>query len=298
MFNKLKLETIRQNDGNTATAHAEVIATIRRIPNVDEVFAVLKNSNKIFNKNNVKFAASAGKITLNGVPVDISKFGELSKSQKSAFVLELPPTPSPSAAQVSLSSRLISTVFKIDYISICDQLLTIPQWTFSSILNLFDSPIQLMLLICLKKLLENVTFDLPKIFNEILPSRDVLSTVLQLVVDFFKLKTAPYEREYSTRLDCARASPGFDEVDFAARSNASTDASRRALMFFERAVQSAFRGNDVEEAVLRELIDFFMKWLTEKLYYFQQDKEAVVNRRWRRVSQQCAVCGGQTFLLA
>lgn len=296
-FNKMRLETIRQNEGNVAAAQADVIATIRTIPDRNEVFAVLTRSNKMFNKSNIKFAASGGKITLNGVAVDISMFGELSKTEQSTFLLELPQSPTPTRAQATAISRMVDRVFRVDYVNVCGQMLSIPQWNFATILNIFQPAVQELLLKCLQTLLNNIQINLNDVFKTIFPGRDLLETVLALVINFFKTKMALYEQEYIEQRESERLnSPNFDESDFAARFNASTDTARRALLFFERAVARSFSGDDVIEGVLREMIEYFTKWITEQMYKYEENRKMREVRGLARSAQICSVCGGFCYL--
>ncbi|KAI4461600.1 hypothetical protein MML48_5g00013637 [Holotrichia oblita] len=77
-FNKMLKETVRIK--GEARGRAEVIATLRNSASRDDILAVLTRSNKNFNKNDVRFAAEGGGISLNGVKVDILEFGTLQKN--------------------------------------------------------------------------------------------------------------------------------------------------------------------------------------------------------------------------
>lgn len=162
----MRLETIRQKEGNVATAQAEVIATIRQIPDQNEVFAVLTRSNKLLNKNNVRFAANGGEITLNGVSVDISQFGGLSKADQTAFLLELPPTPTLTPDQTLAITRVIKSVFSLNNIRILTQIATIPP-NLTTLLSVFEPAIQEMLLKCLSKLLNSIDLDIIDVFKQV-----------------------------------------------------------------------------------------------------------------------------------
>src|SRR5699024_10626554 len=94
-FNKLMKETIRQNNGDVNRGQAEVIKTIIKIQNKDDVFATLTRLNKQMNKNDVKFSASNGDITLNGVTIDMGKFGMMDNNEAATFLKTLPATPEP-----------------------------------------------------------------------------------------------------------------------------------------------------------------------------------------------------------
>lgn len=289
----MKLETIRQKDGNVASAQAEVIATIRKIPDSNEVLSVLTKSNKLFNKMNVKFAASNGRITLNGVNIDISNFGGLSKTEQSAFLLDLPPAPTPSAVQTLEITKLIKSVFSHDNIRVCGQVLTIPQLSFASLLNLFQPVIQEMLLKCVNNFIDSINFDITHIFRQVFPDRNIMEIMLRFVINFFKTKMVSYEQEYLARREQEMTVPDFNEKDFASRVNASEDANKRALIFFERAVRLAF--TDMREPILKEMIECFLKWITEQAYIYEERKKLEEVRGDIRKQQNCIVCGGKYF---
>lgn len=294
----MRLETIRQNEGNVAAGHAEVIATIRSIPNHEEIFAVLTSSNKMFNKNNVKFASSNGKITLNGIPVDISKFGDLSKTQKTTFLLDLPATPTPSPAQTHAITAVVNKIFQLPYIKIYDQLVQIQDCNFATLLNLFKPMVQEMLLKSLKILLENVSsreIDLFGTLKNILPDGKILETVLQLVIEFYKTKTVDYEQDYVTQREQQKSSPDFNETDFATKLNASEDVGQRALIFFQRAVEKSFYNGNLTDAVLSELVKYFVEWLAQQVYRFETNREIIEKRKTAAQKKVCQICRGVCF---
>ncbi|KAK4885967.1 hypothetical protein RN001_002238 [Aquatica leii] len=92
-FNKLVKETIRQSNGDAQAGRAEVIATITKVSNVDEVMGILTRNNRLLNKENVRFAAENGEIKLNGVAVNLKQMGTMSKLQRTQFLIDLPPIP-------------------------------------------------------------------------------------------------------------------------------------------------------------------------------------------------------------
>ncbi|KAF5304628.1 hypothetical protein FQR65_LT07910 [Abscondita terminalis] len=98
MLDKLLKETIRQT-GNVQRSRAQVIATLSKYDNPKEVFSILSRNNKLFNRDGIKFAANDGKITLNGVAVDINELGVMTTSQKSQYFLDLPSTPATATVQ-------------------------------------------------------------------------------------------------------------------------------------------------------------------------------------------------------
>lgn len=195
----MRLETIRQKNGDVTSGHADVIATIRRIPDQNEVFGILARSNKTFNKHNVKFAANGEKITLNGLSVDTSKFGGLSKADKTTFLLDLPSTPAPTPEQSVSIMEMISSVCTLDNIKCTAELIQNPL-PLTTLLHKFKSAIQEMLIKCLNKLFDSIEFDVDKVLKKVLPNSDVALIGLYFVICFFKTRMIPYEKCYLTQL--------------------------------------------------------------------------------------------------
>lgn len=135
-----------------------------------------------------------------------------------------------------------------------------------------------------------------EIFKSIMPHCDLLDTILRLVIDFFKTKMVPYEEDYRRQREVEQQmTRDFDESDFAARNNTSENVGSRALIFFERAVQTAFNGGDVKGDVLMELVDYFTRWISEQIYNFEERRQARVNRGLQRELKECKECGGKYF---
>lgn len=61
-FNRIKREAIRRNEGNVASAQAEIIATIRKIPNKDEALSILARSNEPRDRNNASICGQVASI--------------------------------------------------------------------------------------------------------------------------------------------------------------------------------------------------------------------------------------------
>nr|XP_022906246.1 uncharacterized protein LOC111418045 [Onthophagus taurus] len=90
-FNKMLKESIRTQ--GESQGKASVISSIRNTKNVDEVIAVLTRSNKMFNKEGIRFSAVGDQILLNGRPVDMMNFGSMARSDQTTFLETFPPIP-------------------------------------------------------------------------------------------------------------------------------------------------------------------------------------------------------------
>lgn len=275
MFQKLKLETIKQNQGNVVSGQAQVIAAIKKISDQNEVFAVLTRSNKMFNKNNIKFAAEGGKITLNGVAVDLSSFGELSKSQQSKFLVNLPPTPEVTLADSYKISEIVTSIFSHDTVMIAGNLLAVNPTNLTAVLSVFETAVQRILVKCLCELLKKVSVNLQNIFREIFPGNDLFVTVLEVVVDFFKEKALNYMTSNQFGMD--------------------TTNSELVLKCFQTVVKLVYTNGEVDESTIKDLVVYFMKWLTEKLYRYEEAKQKKAQRGDVRPAKLCYICGGTSY---
>lgn len=273
IFNKLKLESVRQQGGNRAAGHAEVISTIHKIPNRDEVFGILTRSNKLFNRQNVRFAASDGKITLNGVPVDILEFGNMRQTEMSNYLLSLPKIPASTTETVSVNSlsmsTLIENIFSGSNVSAV-QNLTETKISLSSILNVFQAPIQEKIVIVVQELvkyLRNRDFDVFGILQKILPNVNSWTAILRFVVNYFQ------EMGSQIKQACL---------------DGATD-------FVVRAVNEAFSEGSLSKFVLETLAKAFMTTLTELIINYERDTENSETVQNRGVYVTCQICGGMYF---
>ncbi|XP_018325080.1 uncharacterized protein LOC108736956 [Agrilus planipennis] len=112
-------DTIRINGGNKQAGSAEVISTIRNIPNKNEVFEILKANNKLFNKNGVRFSVLGSKILFNDKALSLGSFDILSKPQRLEILSEMPTTLVPQqASPCSLSIDIFNRFNQADILKL------------------------------------------------------------------------------------------------------------------------------------------------------------------------------------
>lgn len=252
------------------------------MPNKDEVFAVLTRSNKLFNRERVRFAASGGKITLNGVPVDILDFGNLPKPDQSNFLINLqtPIQEVASSGDVSMMQVLTQHIFQADNIKYFQQILEVPNNSFSALLVQFSVPIRKQIIKMLKKLLnlaEIKNIDFYTILSKICPEVPCLEIILRLILKYFGDKAIEYLRRE--------------------RNNEARDCTTSILEFV---ITSLCSGKDTE-GIVGDLLDHCIKCTADMLYCYEKNKEDVENKVEHELSAnlrntiKCKVCGGSYF---
>jgi hypothetical protein len=292
-FSKLIKETIRQNDGNVQRGQADVISTIKNIQNKDEVFATLTRANRDMNHHNIRFAAQNGKITLNGVSIDMGRFSSMGKNEAITFFNTLPNTPNPTAANVRLMETYLGSSFEgIRSIEVAPLALGLVK-----IFCTADSTIKEKIINAVSKLiaelLKSTTCYMTSL-NEIFPDHDKYLRLVGMVSSFFQTFVTQVEERYNMwrqTLDETLAEPYFTEL--------SSDVTRRAAEIFNFVTANFFTGTELNENGLRNLLDYFYTWFANQVYLYQERRQ----RRNRRTNHslfaarklRCKICWGDYY---
>ncbi|CAH1966105.1 unnamed protein product [Acanthoscelides obtectus] len=285
-FNKLVKETIRTKDGNQIAGQAEVISTIRKIPNKDEVFAVLTRANKQMNEQNIKFSASDGRITLNGVEVNMSEFAAMSKDNRASFLVKLSQNgdaQTPTQAVETVKKSFVSHGFPqdIDVINLVVKITCVLSGdTKQAIIDIVS------------KLLMKIAEPLRRKLDELFPNKSKYAGLIDMVTRFISKQTDEFEMQYKKWKqtgDQKYYSKWFDYVNM--------EEARRWLCFFEKSVAVCLCPT---EALFKELLKYFYTWFAEKICEFQQSMEQTAERQahsadWRANKKDCKICGGYYY---
>jgi hypothetical protein len=292
-FSKLIKETIRQNDGNVQRGQADVISTIKNIQNKDEVFATLTRANKDMNHNNIRFAAQNGKITLNGVSIDMGRFSSMGKNEAITFFNTLPNTPNPTAANVRLMETYLGNSFEgIRSIEVAPLALGLVK-----IFCTADSTIKEKIINTVSKLiaelLKSTTCYMTSL-NEIFPDHDKYLRLVGMVSSFFQTFVTQVEERYNMwrqTLDETLAEPYFTEL--------SCDVTRRAAEIFNFVTANFFTGTKLNEDGLRNLLDYFYTWFANQVYLYQERRQRrnrrTIHSRVAARKLRCRICWGDYY---
>ncbi|CAG9821000.1 unnamed protein product [Phaedon cochleariae] len=271
-FNKLVKETIRQNNGNQASGRAEVISAIRNMPNKDEVFAALTRANRDMNRRGIRFYVNGGEITLNGQPIDINKFTIMSKNETSAFLSKLPMKSNISTNEVTSMQKILSNVDIA-----MPEMDAIARYAVQ-LLGSYTGSIQGLIVIALKDLLGYISAEFQRILIEIFPKASKYYNLLNMLVEFFSSVAIKLSNE-------KKAAPMKGDGQY--------------VKLFEIAVKACFSGGHLSELALRELMEFFSAWLTEKIFTLQLKEESESRRQNHsgrpKVRAHCHVCNGYFY---
>ncbi|VEN62899.1 unnamed protein product [Callosobruchus maculatus] len=284
-FNKLVKSTISSNDGNKKAGMAEVISTIRKIPNKDEVFAVLTRANKQMNAKDIKFAAKDGQITLNDVPVNMSEFAAMSKGQRDVFLSDLRvhggESPSEAVNTVSSSFSANGITYDVDVVNVVVKI------TAALSGNLKTTIIDIV-----SQLLCKITSALNQALDKLFPNRCKYAQLVDMVMKFISKEADAWETRYEewTRTGNPELySKCFDHVDVA--------ETRRWFRFFEICAQICLNPS---EAMFKSLLEYFHTWLAQKMcerqQKIEQDSETRAHSaKWRTKKVDCNICRGYYY---
>lgn len=269
-FSKLMKETIRQNNGDVQRGRAEVIKTVTRIGNKDDVFATLTRLNKKLNENKVKFSASNGEIKLNGVTVDMVQFNKMNVNDVVPFLQSLYASePAPSDVQ-KINTKLQTSIPGITR-NQC--------WALAShIGQIFCNVTDIMK--------DKITNTITELISE-LDKTDIYKEFCRLFPGFTKfMKLVQMVASYFQQL----INNNKEETNF--------DSTKQVNQVLELVTKDFYHSNCPSEALLKELIGYFHTWFAKEVVDFEEGKERKEKRRIHsgvlrvRDDIKCPQCGG------
>lgn len=305
-------ETVRQNNGDVSTARAEVISTIRNMGNKDEVFAILTRNNKLFNNKAIRFSAENGEIKLNGMSVDLLEFGSMAGTERAQVLMDLPSNPQPSVSNTTNNANIMHTITEIFDVRTVNTVVRYGQLISSgckfaklasTLLQDFSSSVQEKVIRICKvlcdKLMELINF--PSIsanyFSHI--SNEPLEVLLRFVIDFLKIKVSSQEEDYEQHKAAATLLPDYNEENFNRSWGLLPSSANRAVVWFERVVNTFVMGVSIDELLLRELIQYITNVITERVYDYCDAEEKRKNRKQNTKRNihiiSCKACGGYYY---
>lgn len=291
-FTKMMKETIRQNDGNAAQGKAEVISTIRKIPNKDELFASLTRNNKEFNKKGIKFAADKGGITLNGVAIDMSELAAMNRNDGVTFVDMLPNKVEVKTTMAETNSikESISGIFKNATAEDWVNLLLAAQ----KLTHMYKQGVRVMLMELVSLILKNVEPEILVKLQEWFPNGGHYARILHMVLKFVSIGVDLLDRQYTkwkTSGSEKDYSPIFEHIN--------VERTKRYITLMEHVTGSLFVANRLKDGVLMKLLKYFCTWFSNETLK-NKEKEDRVEKRSKhdgfyvhiRKNERCLVCEG------
>nr|CAH7742653.1 unnamed protein product [Callosobruchus chinensis] len=286
-FNKLVKSTINSKDGNQKAGMAEVISTIRKIPNKDEVFAVLTRANKQMNDKNIKFSAKDGQITLNDVPVNMSDFAAMSKGQREVFLSDLPlhgETPSQAVDTVTSSFSANGITCNMDVIRY-----------IVKITSALSGNVTKYIIDIMSELLCKIAVSLNEELDKLFPNKCKYAQLVDMLMRFISKKADEWEMVYQEWKETKNPelySEWFDHVDVV--------ETRRWLRFFENCAKICLNPSELR---FKSLLEYFHTWLAQKIcerqQKIEQDNEIRAHSaNWKPKKVECCTCGGYYYSCA
>lgn len=281
-------ETVRQNDSNLVRGRADVIKTIRNIPNKDDVFAVLTRNNRMMNEKGVKFYASEGGISLNGHSINTNEFIIMNKQEASAFLSNLPLKTDISAVD---QTRFINS-FSLNNLPMTN-VQHFAEYALR-LIGTFGINIQGMLLQIVQDILPIVIEFLGSLMNEIFPENSAGTGVLHIVMEYFGGKAIEFLKNFET---WRKTGSHFDyDKDFA---DLPTNKTERYTWIFVKLVNLCFSKGRLNQLELLDIIKYTEKSILNEIVDYEKKKEE--NKRRddhspkRPQEIKCTVCSGYYF---
>ncbi|XP_060536449.1 uncharacterized protein LOC132708259 isoform X2 [Cylas formicarius] len=289
-FTKLTKETIRQQGGNQARGRAEVISTIRNIPNKDDLFAALTRNNKAMNREGIKFSADQGQIKLNGVAINMDQFARQTKTQTQTFfenlmnqqATEIDASPPSEGFSWSLDGWTLDSAKTLTYLTgIFKIVLCFDKSTTEKVVQVVHT-----VLMTLSKPLINELNSLMK------GTYQACRQVMMLVMNVFYEIVHSWEKKYNKWKETGDSKyfdPFFNYVDPA--------SAKRLKKFLNKALELSVSGERVVSWVIEKAVEYVTTWITKKLFDNNQREERARNEKrhynLRRV--ECFTCWGTYF---
>ena len=292
-FNKMMKETIRQNNGDVARGQAEVIKTIVSLQNKDEVFATLTRLNKQMNKNDVKFSADNGNIKLNGVNIDMGKFGAMDNTEAATFLKTLPNTPEPSPNEV----RMMSSKLQVSFRGVNPTEIAGMAFSLFKIFSNTDENIKEKIINAVAYIVMELLGRSPGCFRELdkmFPGSDKFMRLFSMVNGYFQDLVNKVEEQYQKWL--ATKDPEYEAPIFV---QLALEYSKRVIQIFDYVAEAYFIGNNLTEAGVKELIKHFYTWFAKQAVEYD---EAMKRKQERAIhsgspgrKKRCPDCGGVCY---
>lgn len=294
IFNKLQKQTIKQNSGNVQQGNAEVIKTIRNIPNRDEVFATLTRSNKALNRLGIKFAANNGEISFDGLAVNINEVLDMSKKDIGVFFENLKKyegaASRPTDADVIFTKKAIEKTFgTFNYNEdILGQISNFWTTTVPS-RNVLEKCI-----LIISKLLAILQRDHVKIIDAIdlifQNKGSRVNKLIEMVSTFLGEKSQYLENQFKLWIightDC------YNELFTNIKSK---NVSKRLMFFMEHFCNQLLSG---PQRFFQDFIKYSINYISKEMLQYQQTTELNENRRQADIPVRkidCTTCGGYYY---
>lgn len=185
--------------GSTSAANAEVIRYMRNIDNIQEVVGVLTRDTRMMSRNGVRYSVENQKIVFNGVEMNVSEFGNMSKLQRSDLITSI--SGDSSAVRQPGSPVKVSKTNFLTIERILDTYRTASPFMklmleknttmekLNELINVFSPYIQRQLLMIMGKFLNSIGHNSNKLFcslSSLYPAVQLPLRVMDIIIQFYK----------------------------------------------------------------------------------------------------------------
>ncbi|KRT80392.1 hypothetical protein AMK59_6454, partial [Oryctes borbonicus] len=264
-FNKMVKETTRVK--GEVRGKAEVIATMRNSASKDEILAVLTRSNKYFNKKGIRFSAERGDISLNGIQVDILKYGNMPRTQQGFMLETLPPIPeSRSSSYVNNTRNTVQSMRYGERVNKVFGLASFDPASAMSALMCFSQDVQPKILRICENFMNRIDVDIIASLIDLFKV-DVRVKLIQYVSDFIRRCVDQLKEMFESRLL-------NEEVRAVCREFGFENPHVTIYNFIERIIDQFINGEMMEQ-----LLTDFREWYVMLNYDNATTFERIEKRR-------------------
>lgn len=287
----LQKKTLRQFQGRTLDKVA-VVSPIVKIPNKDDVLAVLAVDDDYTDKKGFVFIINEKDIKLNNRKIDITEIVNINERDAAVF-LSNNITSDVTSDDTKFISEMISKT--LQNVSSSDK------ETFANyvarILGCFSEDVTSKIIKTFVSLLKKMDSSIEQVLDEIFRDQSKYFRLIDVVVCFFAKKSEQLKDQWKTWLTTRKEEyydPFFEQID---------EEDSDGLQFFEKAVNMNCNGSFLTSEAEEAFLYYLYNWLAKQVY----DNQERLEKEWRRQERSsacptekisCDICGGYFYRIS
>lgn len=291
-FLKLQKKTLRQFQGKNLNKTIILVSPIIKIPNKDDVLAVLAADDDCSDKKGLTFIINDREVRLNDKKINISEIVNITERDAAVFLSNN----SSSAVTLSDSKDIGEMISKtLQNVSLSDK------ETFTNyvarVLGCSSEDIRLKIVKTFVSLLKKMDSSIEQALDEIFRDQSKYFRIMDVIVCFFAKKAERLKDQWKTWLDTRKEEyylPFFEQID---------EEDSDGLQFFEKAVDMSCNGSFLNDETEEAFLYYLYNWLAKQVY----DNQERLEKEWRKREKSsasptekvsCNLCGGYFYRIS
>lgn len=282
---------LRQYRGKSLNDKTMVISPIVKIPNKDDVLAVLAADCE--GKKKLIFEISEDEMKLNDKKIDITEIVNINQRDASVFLLNNFSMPDSTLDEKKYIQEKILKFLRNISLSDIETFVDYLQ----RILSCFSGDIRMKIFNTFLLLLKVITDCIELALDEIFDDQSKYFRLVDVVICFFGKKSEKLMDQWKTWLSTRKPDhylSFFEKID---------EDDCDGLQFFERTVTMSYPESNLDAEAEKELLQYFHNWLAKQVY----DNQERLEREWSIKEKAtvgptekvcCTVCGGYFYRLS